>query len=79
MVVKKEALCPPVKSFDEQAEEVEDERMPPEPTNPLEEFADEMSDSTAQVKEVPGSEFWVQRQTDQLEGSPTESAEDGRS
>ena len=79
VVVKKEALCPPVKSFDEQAEEVEDERMPPEPTNPLEEFADEMSDSTAQVKEVPGSEFWVQRQTDQLEGSPTESAEDGRS
>ena len=53
--------------------------MPPEPTNPLEEFADEMSDSTAQVKEVPGSEFWVLRQTDQLEGSPTESAEDGRS
>ena len=43
------------------------------------EFADEMSDSTAQVKEVPGSEFWVLCQTDQLERSPTESAEDGRS
>ena len=35
-VVKKEALCPPAKSFDEEAEEVEDERIPPEPTNPLE-------------------------------------------
>jgi len=37
VVVKKEALCPPVKSFDEEAEEVEeDERILPEPTNPLE-------------------------------------------
>ena len=37
VVVKKEALCPPVKNCDEEAEEVEeDARIPPEPTNPLE-------------------------------------------
>ena len=36
LVVKKEILCAPVKSFDEAEEVEEDEKIPPEPTNPLE-------------------------------------------